>query len=196
MTPIKDMGEADKIFFFRHGLRLDIAREVKKPKSLSDAMDQAVRAEGGIVLDRSHNNASSLLLNDREPVVRPTRLETMEQHQWISITSSMKWKKSKASIPKRLLNQRRLPATRLKAMGPILKCWPSFKRCVQRTSSCSPCSSLVIAQGNAKHRLPSHEYQMYQQRRFVVVVRRACASSARSQAISLEIASMLDRRCV
>lgn len=59
MTPIKDMGEADKIFFFRHGLRPDIAREVKKPKSLSDAMDQAVRAEGGIVLDRSHSNASS-----------------------------------------------------------------------------------------------------------------------------------------
>lgn len=59
MTPIKDMGEADKIFFFRHGLRPDIAKEVKKPKSLSEAMDQAVRAEGGIVLDRSHGNGST-----------------------------------------------------------------------------------------------------------------------------------------
>lgn len=59
MTPIKDMGEADKIFFFRHGLRPDIAKEVKRPKSLSEAMDQAVRAEGGIVLDRSHSQASS-----------------------------------------------------------------------------------------------------------------------------------------
>lgn len=59
MTPIKDMGEADKIFFFRHGLRPDIAKEVKKPKTLSEAMDQAVRAEGGIVLDRSHSQASS-----------------------------------------------------------------------------------------------------------------------------------------
>ena len=56
MTPIKDMSEADQIFFFRHGLRADIAKEVKRPKTLHEAMDLAVRAEA---LDRSYASSPS-----------------------------------------------------------------------------------------------------------------------------------------
>ena len=67
LTPITDMSEADKIFFFRQGLKPALAQKVleKNPKTLHEAMDIAITADanfrGSAILSgtRSYSGNSS-----------------------------------------------------------------------------------------------------------------------------------------
>ena len=125
LTPITDMSPADKIFFFRQGLKPALAQKVleKNPQSLHEAMDIAITADanfrGAVMLSgaRSYNRGSSsadvpmdlsnVAVDQEDEIPMPTFHED-ESESVGSLPASFlrEYKEMKAAIQKLTVQQR------------------------------------------------------------------------------------------